>query len=340
MATTDPAPRVLATIMRQLRWPFRVAVIVTAISTAGYVVLEDWGWLEALYMTVITIGQVGFNEVKPVDTTGKIWTMIVIVSGLATFVYASASLTAIFLSGELRDAIREKRRARMRQQLHDHVVVVGFGRVGRSATEASIRSGHPVVVIDNSPGSAERAEAMGAVFLDGDARDVIVLRHAGVRRAAALITTLDDPSNAVVALTARSISPTLRIVSRVADITWSERLMRAGASHVVPVYESIGTSLAATALDAEVLGVLPIPGTDMRVEELEVRADSQAVGLDLPSLMHRIEGVHILGLRRHDGIERWHEADAGLVAGDVLVALGSAQALGGLTQLLHQRPQL
>lgn len=325
-------------ILRQLRWSLLLAVLVLTVSSAGYVVLDGWGWLDAFYMSVITIGQVGFNEVRPLDTSGKIWTIAMIVSGFAVFVYSSAALTALFLSGDVRAAVHERRSAKVRQQLHDHVVVIGFGRVGRSATEAALRSGHQVVVVDNSgtPNVAERVEGLGAVYLSGDARDVTVLRHAGARRAAALITTLDDPSNAVVALTARSISPTLRIVARVADITWGERLMRAGASHVVPVYESIGTSLAATALNAEVLGVLPVPGTDMRVEEIEVGPDSLALGLDLPSLMHQVEGVHILGLRRNEGIIRWHEADAGLMPGDVLVALGSATALDGLTGFLHR----
>ncbi len=107
--------------------------------------------------------------------------------------------------------------------------------------------------------------------------------------------------------------------------------MRAGASHAVPVYESVGASLAATALDAEVLGVLPIAGTDMRVEEMEIGVGSLAEGLGLKSLMERADDVHILGLRREDGLTRWHEASESLRAGEVLVVLGTAPALERLT---------
>ena len=113
------------------------------------------------------------------------------------------------------------------------------------------------------------------------------------------------------------------------------RLMRAGASHAVPVYESVGASLAATALDEEVLGVLPIPGTDMRVEEMEVGSGSIAEGLALTALMDRADDVHILGVRREDGLARWHEASDVLRSGEVLLALGSAEALRRLTAMVR-----
>ncbi len=111
--------------------------------------------------------------------------------------------------------------------------------------------------------------------------------------------------------------------------------MRAGASHAVPVYESVGASLAATALNEEVLGVLPIPGTDMRVEEMEVGAGSVAEGLPLTALMQRADDVHILGVRRDDGLARWHEASEVLRVGEVLLALGTAEALGHLTGMVR-----
>ena len=177
----------------------------------------------------------------------------------------------------------------------------------------------------------KQVEAAGAVFLMGDARDVTVLRSAGVTKAATLITTLDDPSNAVVALTARSLAPDLRIVARVSDVSWRERIMRAGASHVVPVYESVGAGMAATALDAEVLSVLTIPGTDMRVEEMEIGAGSLAEGDHIRTLMDATPDVHILGLRHADGVRRWHEADEPLRAGDTMVVLGTSSGLSRLT---------
>lgn len=329
---SDSLSRIVA---RHMAGPTAAGVAAVAVAASGFVVVEGWHWFDAVYMAIITIGQVGFDEVNPLSDAGRVWTMAVIVAGFAVFVYTSASLTALFLSGEVTASLRERRRARVRDQLSDHVVVIGFGRVGRAAAEAAVHSGRRCVVIDADDHVDDGASAVGAVFLKGDARDVTVLRDAGVARAAALITSLDDPSNAVVALTARSLSPSLRIVARVTDVSWRERLMRAGASHVVPVYESIGASLTATALDAEVVGVLPVPGTDMRIEEMEVGVGSVAEGSDLRSLGVETDDVHLLGIRRESRLRRWPEAHEPLMAGDMLVVLGTASGLERLTALVR-----
>jgi voltage-gated potassium channel len=311
------------------------ALVTIAVASLGYMVIEGWGWFDSVYMSVITMGQVGYGEVHQLTTDGRVWTIAVIVAGFGVFVYSAASLTALFLSGDVNAALRERRRSKVREHLKDHVVIIGFGRVGRASADAAVRTGRSCVVIDTSDGVEEAVTAAGAVFLEGDARDVTVLRTAGVSRAAALVTSLDDPSNAVVALTARSLAPDLRIVARVTDAAWRDRLMRAGASHVVSVYESVGASMAATALDAEVLGVLAIPGTDMRVEEIEVGVGSPAIGLDLRTLMREAPDVHILGLRQSEGLRRWHEADEPLHVGDILVVLGNATGLAVLTALVR-----
>ena len=325
-----------ALLLRRLRGPLLAALAAIAIASTGYVVIEGWGWFDAVYMSTITLGQVGYGEVHPLGSAGSVWTMGTIFAGFGVFVYSAAALTALFVSGDVAAALRERRRSKVREHLHDHVVIVGFGRVGRASADAAVRAGREVVIVDTTEGLDDAITAAGAVFLKGDARDVTVQRTAGVQRAAALITTLDDPSNAVVALTARSIAPSLRIVARVSDADWSERLMRAGASHVVPVYESVGAGMAATALDAEVLGVLAIPGTDMRVEELEVGAESAAEGLDLRTLGGSAPDLHILGLRQGGQVRRWHEADGPLRAGDMLVVLGNAAALHRVNEMVHR----
>lgn len=326
----------LRLIWQGVRGPLAAAVAAVAVASPGYVLIDGWGWFDAAYMAVITVFTVGYGEIDELSRWGRTWTMGVILAGFTVFVYSAASITALIVTGDVKAAIRNRRRAQMREHLSNHVIVAGFGRVGRAAAEAALRGGSACEVIDTDASREDAVLALGAVFLLGDARDATVLRHAGVARAAALISSLDDPSNAVVALTARSMAPDLRIVSRVTDVSWRNRLLRAGASEVVPVYESVGTNLTAIALDAEVHSVVPIAGTDMRVEEVEVGANSQAEGLDLRRLMQAAQGVHILGLRRDGEIRRWHEADEPLRADEVLVAMGSAKALGELNALLRR----
>lgn len=329
-------PSATALVWRGVRGPLVAAAIAVAAASVGYVLIDEWSWFDAVYMAVITVFTVGYGEIDTLSNWGRLWTMGVILAGFTVFVYSAASITALIVAGDIKAAIRNRRRAQMREHLSDHVIVAGFGRVGRAAAEAALRGGSRCEVIDTDAGREEAILAMGAVFLCGDARDATVLRHAGVNRAAALIISLDDPSNAVVALTARSMAPGLRVVSRVTDLAWRNRLLRAGVSEVVPVYESVGTSLAAVALDAEVRSVVPIAGTDMRVEEVEVGANSRAEGLDLRGLMDVATEVHILGLRRDTEIRRWHEAGEPLCADDVLVVMGSSRALGDLNALLRR----
>ena len=152
----------LALVARRLRAPGLAALTALGIGSTGYVIIEGWSWLDALYMSLITLGQVGYGEVHPLGNGGRIWTMGVIVAGFTVLVYSAASLTALFVSGEIKAVLREKRRVKMSRQLHDHVVVTGFGRVGRSAAEATVRSGRSCVVVDTSEALEPAVEAIGA----------------------------------------------------------------------------------------------------------------------------------------------------------------------------------
>ncbi len=174
---TPATPSALALVGRRLAAPGLAALAALGIGSTGYVMIEGWSWFDALYMSLITLGQVGYGEVQPLGNGGRVWTMGVIVAGFTVLVYSAASLTALFVSGEIKAVLREKRRMKMRQQLHDHVVVTGFGRVGRSAAEATVRSGRSCVVVDTDGALEPAVEAIGAVFLKGDARDATVLRR-------------------------------------------------------------------------------------------------------------------------------------------------------------------
>jgi voltage-gated potassium channel len=319
---------------RRLRMVAAVSVVMLSIASAGYVVIEGYTWFDAIYMTIITLGTIGYGEVNPLDKAGRAWTMFVIVGGFTLLVYTAATLTSFFVSDELSALVKRRRRQKMREGLIDHVIVVGFGRVGRAAATAVMREGRRCVVIDEDVALGDEVMATGAAFVHGDARQEEPLRAARVDRAVAVVTALDDPSNLVVILTARSLRHDLRVVSRVNEAAWRDRLLRAGAAQAVPLYESVGINLAATALDADVLGVQDLPGLGVRTEEIVVGDGSAAVGRTLGELMADEPEVLLLGVRREHGLTSWHEVTGALEVADVLVALGSPTALDRLQETL------
>jgi voltage-gated potassium channel len=343
MATAVPIEGRLARLLASRLAPVvGVSVAVVAVSSTGYVLIADYPWFDALYMTVITFGTIGYGEVRPLDTAGRWWTIGVIVAGFCTFVYAASVLTSLFVSGDLARALRQRRGARMRDRLDQHVIVVGFGRVGVATVQALRAEGRQCVVIDLEPSSGDTIEAAGAVALVGDAREEATLRQAGIERAVALVAAAhDDATNLVIVLTARALRPDLRIVSRVNDPTWRERMARAGADIAVSPYASLGVSLAASAVEASVVGLQDLPALGIRTEEIAVRDGSRAVGRTLRDVAIDQPEVLLLGLRHVQGVSQWHEVMGTLAVGDIVLALGPAPALGHLARHLapgHANP--
>jgi voltage-gated potassium channel len=301
---------------------------VLTVATIGFVLLADYPWFDALYMSVITLATIGYGEVHPLDTAGRVWAITVIIAGFATFVYAASVLSAVFVSGEFTNAVKARREVRMREQLHGHVIVVGFGRVGRAVVRGVVNERRPCIVIDREPAVADAITAVGVVGLIGDASEEATLREAGIERAEAIVAAAhDDATNLVVVLTARALNPNLRIVARVNDPAWYDRICRAGAHSALSPYESYGIALAASALDASVVGVQDLPTLGLRASEVTVLPRSPVVGMSLRELAVAHPDVLVVGIRRESEITRWHEIPGPINVGDVIVILGEPSAM-------------
>lgn len=211
----------------------------------------------------------------------------------------------------------------MQQLLHDHLIVVGFGRVGRATVEAARAANGRIAVIEFDPALASEIEACGAVPIFGDARDLDVLERAGIARATAIVATLSDPDNLVVVSTARLLRNDIRIVVRVADTEWSSRLVRAGANDLVPIYKSAGQHLALAASTDGLLGVMNEVGGFI-VEELEIGPGSRLLGRTPQEVMAQHPHVSVVGIRRENDLTRWHEVDGAIRVGDVTIIVGPA----------------
>lgn len=327
----DGDGQVVRYVAHHFRFVLAAMAAVVAIGTVGYVVVAHYGWIDALYMTAITLSTVGFEEVHRLDTAGRLFTMGLLALGFATLVYAAATLTEFFVSGEATARIRAARGRKMRDGMDGHVVVVGFGRVGQAVVAGVRALGRPCLVVDLDPAHAEAVERLGAVSLVGDATGEPVLVEAGVARAAALVAACDlDQTNLIVTLTARALQPDLRIVTRVNEADWRDRMVRAGADVAESPYPSYGQSLATSALSPAVLDVHALPALGLATEEVAVGPGSALVGRTLAQVGAAHPGVVVVGLRREAQLERWHDFAGTLAAGDVLVALGTPAVLGAL----------
>ena len=321
-------PYPVALLLRRLANVFAVMVGVMTVATIGFVLLADYPWFDALYMSVITLATIGYGEVNPLDTAGRVWAITVIVAGFATFVYAASVLSAVFVSGDFTNAVKARREVRMREQLHGHVIVVGFGRVGRAVVRGVVNERRPCIVIDREAAVADAITAVGVVCLIGDASEEVTLLEAGIERAEAIVVAAhDDATNLVVVLTARALNPKLRIVARVNEPAWYDRICRAGADSALSPYESYGIALAASAFDASVVGVQDLPTLGLRAREVAVLPGSPVVGMSLRDLAVAHPDVLVVGIRRESEITRWHEIPGPISVGDVIVILGEPSAM-------------
>jgi voltage-gated potassium channel len=320
-------------VLYRLRWALLAFLILFGITTSGYVVLERYGWIDAAYMALITLSTVGYGEVHRLDTVGRIFTMGVIVAGFGTFVYAATTLTNLFTSGEAVAQIRRSRDKRLRRDIDHHVIVVGFGLVGRAVARGLRDLQRPCLVMDHDPKREQAIKDGGYVAMIGDATDEHDLLEAGIQRAEALVAAADsDNVNLIVTLTARALRRDLRIVSRVNEAGWRERMTRAGADVALSPYASYGMSLAASAVSPAVLDVHSLPLLGLGTEEVEVSDRSPLVGQTLSNVSEAHPGVLVVGLRRDSRLHRWHDVEGAIAPGDVLVALGTPGSLGALAE--------
>jgi len=319
---SDVAP-MFALVLYRLRWALLAILVVASLATVGYVVTDGYGWIDGLYMSVITLGTVGYEEVRPLDTAGRILTITVIIVGFATFVYAVSVLTNLFVSGDALAQIHRRRSKRMREELRNHVIVVGFGRVGQAVVRGLQELGKECIVLDRNPAAESAIRAAGGVEVIGDATSQDDLRRAGIERADALIAACDaDSENLVVVLTARATRSDLRIVSRVNEATWLDRMKQAGADVAQSPYPSYGISLASAAASSAVLDLHDLPLLGLGTEEIQIPDGSPLIGSTASDIARTRPWAYVVGLRRDDRLHPWHRVEGPVCAGDVLVVLG------------------
>lgn len=281
----------------RLIFSIALLAVIFAIGTLWYDLVEGFGALDALYQAVTTLSTVGFDEVKPLDTSGRIFTIVFILTGIGVMFYVAGSIVEELVVGGLAEALGGRRMSRKAHRMREHFIVCGFGRVGREVTRIAIERGEPVIVVDQDPQRVEAAREMGAVAIVGDASAESTLREAHVERARALIAAADaDAVNTYILLTARALVPELYMVARAGSEDAERRMRTAGANRVVSPYQIAGRRMAIAALQPMIVDF---------IDTLTTRSASR--GHLLAELVVADEGAALSG---HTIAEAFHHAES------------------------------
>ena len=322
---------------RRLVWALALLLTVLVVGTLGYIAF-GFGFVDAMYQTVTTVATVGFREVKPLSTAGKFFTMALILVGVSSTLYAFSVLIETLIEGRLLDSLGRRRMERTINEMHDHVIICGAGRVGRSIASEVNGAGRALVVVDND---ADRLADTDYPTVLGDATDDAILTRAGIDRASSLIAAVDaDAANSFIILSARAMRPDLFIVARARSFESEEKLRRAGADRVVNPQHIGGTRMAAFVLRPHVAEFVDVVMHDrnleFRLEELTIGARSRIAGATLRDARVRdLTGALVLAVRQRAGHLKTNPSpDTAIEAGDLLIAIGTETELRALAELV------
>ena len=324
---------------RRLAWAIGLVAAVGVIGTLGYMLLEQWGFLDALYMTVITVGTVGFSEVHALDARGRVFTIFLIIAGVAALAFAFGQLVEFILEGHLTNILEVRRMEKRLDELSAHTIVAGLGRVGGVAARALAEEGASFVVVDSSAEAADAAVEAGWIVVRGDATEEDTLLHAGIARAGAVVTALSgDAENLFVTVSARALNPAVFIVARCEHESTEAKLLKAGANRVITPNVIGGRRMASMVLHPTVADYLDLvsgaQGVEFRLQEVELAPESCFVGQSLgEARIRETTGAQVVAILNPDGtVDANPTAATRLATGQRLVVLGSLDQVAVLLE--------
>jgi voltage-gated potassium channel len=311
---------------------------VLVVGTIGYMAIEEQSFLNAFYMTAITVTTVGFREAFPLSPPGQAFTIVLAFVGVGVILLIASEFARAVLDTDIHRILGIRRDLTMIKKLSNHIVVLGYGRMGRAVVEVLRARGIAYSVVDLDPDRYRDLEEEHQPAVRGDATKEDVLRAAGVVRAKTLIACLaDDAHNVYSILLARQLNPDITIIARAVDDGAEERLKLAGADRVLNPYRVGGTRLAITALKPTVTDFLDasLMGSSVELElaEVVVHPSSDLAGKTLAGAEVRQRfGIIVVALKRGEESTFNPGPNERIEAGDVLVALGPIQALERIEQ--------
>ncbi len=321
------------------------AVLVLVAGTAGYMFIEGWSVLDALYMTVLGLTTVGFNEVHPLSPRGQAFTIVLVVVGVTLIGLGLRSLIEFLVSGTFTGMFRRRAVQKKVAELRGHYIICGFGRVGEAVAREFAANRADFVVVDSNPATVAQILESGHLGVEGDASQDETLLEAGIEHAIGLVAAVDSDADTIyVVLSARVLNPRLTIIARAASEESAGKLRRAGADKVISPYSIGGKKMATLMLKPMVSDYLEVVSRggeiEFRLEEFALNGTCEVVGRSISDLdIRRATGATVLAVRR--GATGQFETNPGpdlvLEETDVLIAIGTPADIGKLEDLFACR---
>ena len=291
--------------IRAIYFPFVIITLLLMIGVVGYMFFEGFDFWEAVYMTVITVTTVGFNEVKPLSFEGRIFTIFLILGSFGTFAYTITEVTKYVVDGEFRRLLLHMRVDRSINKLRNHTILCGYGRNGRQAYQTLIENGVNCVVVEKDKEIlAELTDNSNVLYVEGDATHDDVLIRAGIKDARALISALpNDADNLFVVLTARVNNSKIKIISRASEDNSDTKLRHAGVDNVIMPDMVGGAHMAQLVVKPDVVEFIDMltgqSSVEAHIEEIQCSALPKSyIGQTIKQLNVRKNwGANIVGFK-------------------------------------------
>jgi voltage-gated potassium channel len=311
------------------------------VGSLGFVWLEGWDFFDALYMTVTTLTTVGYGEIHPLHRIGRIYNMVLILTGMGVMFYIVGSLARIVIEGELQAVLGRRKLIKHIKRLKHHYILCGYGRIGEIIARQLKERGLSLVVVEHKQALVSRLEESNHYFLIGDATRDEVLLEAGIERAKGLVAVVgSDADNVYIVLTARSLNPQLFIVARGEEPGSEKKLLRAGADKVESPYRMGAQKMAHTILHPTVVTFMELAmkeGVDWSMEEVTVGHSSSLLGVPLADsgIRQKLDLI-LVAIKRADGEMLFNPShETQMLAGDTLIALGLRKNLDELEKMVQ-----
>jgi len=307
-----------------------------AIGVGGYTLIENYRFVDALYMTVITLATVGFQEVKPLSDSGRVFTTVLILFNLGIFAYVITRISRYFLDGEFAHYYKTYRMRSKIDQLNGHTIICGYGRNGQEAARILGKNNEKYVIIEKSERVLEAQNKEYLLYINGDATKDEVLEEAGIDRAKALISALpEDTLNVFVILTSRSLNHSIKLISRASDNTSVKKLKNAGADNVIMPDRIGGAHMAMLVNNPDIEEFVDIMSTKTN-DEFQINEIPVYRNINLEELnCWKKYGATLLGLKDHNGDYHLNPGpNTDLTAGQRMIVMGSKSQIESLKKAI------